>query len=93
MRAERRGAGGGVWTRSRDRGGGDDARGGPRTRGRRGGYFYSSSLAWVPSGVRRIGVARSWMDAGGRGAKPWKRVGCYAASSRVEGRGAGRGFD
>jgi len=92
MRAEWRGAGGGVWTRSRDRGGGDDGRGWTADARTTRGYFYSSSLAWVPSGVRRAGVARSWMDAGGRGAKPWKRVGCYAAS-RVEGRGAGRGFD
>lgn len=73
-------------------GAGTDARGGPRDAGTMRGVFLFvnlgvGSVRW--SSDRR--TTRSWMDAGGRGAKPWKkRVGCREAWRG--GKGSGRGF-
>ena len=73
-------------------GAGTDARGGPRDAGAMRGVFLFvnlgvGSVRW--SSDRR--TTRSWLDAGGRGAKPWKkRVGCREAWRG--GKGSGRGF-
>ena len=53
-------------------------------------FICSPSRGFRPALVDGIGVARSWMDAGGREAKPWKKG--WGAAVRGEGRGAARRF-
>jgi len=83
----------GVRAGSRDRAGlGGRAGGGDRGRAGDAPFIFncSPSRGFRPALVDGIGVARSWMDAGGREAKPWKKG--WGAAVRGEGRGAARRF-